>query len=80
MGFALETDDELKNAVGKLERKNMDVIVLNSLNDEGAGFMKDTNKVTLIGKSGEREEWPLMSKREVAEKLVIKLEKYLSGK
>lgn len=80
VGFALETDDELKNAVGKLERKNMDVIVLNSLNDEGAGFMKDTNKVTLIGKSGEREEWPLMSKREVAEKLVIKLEKYLSGK
>lgn len=80
VGFALETDDELKNAVGKLERKNMDVIVLNSLNDKGAGFMKDTNKVTLIGKSGEREEWPLMSKREVAEKLVIKLEKYLSGK
>lgn len=48
IGFALETNNELENAIGKLERKNFDFIVLNSLNDKGAGFATDTNKVTMI--------------------------------
>ena len=52
VGFALETDHEADNAQGKLERKNLDFIVLNSLNDKGAGFGYDTNKVTLIDRKG----------------------------
>jgi phosphopantothenoylcysteine decarboxylase/phosphopantothenate--cysteine ligase len=51
VGFALETDDEEKNAKSKLKRKNLDFIVLNSLNDQGAGFKTDTNKITLITNS-----------------------------
>lgn len=73
VGFALETDNEEANAEGKLERKNLDFIVLNSLRDEGAGFRGDTNKVTLIDRAG-REEQPLMSKREVAAVIVDKIE------
>ncbi|MBR0362270.1 MAG: bifunctional phosphopantothenoylcysteine decarboxylase/phosphopantothenate--cysteine ligase CoaBC, partial [Alistipes sp.] len=61
VGFALETDNEEANAEGKLERKNFDFVVLNSLRDKGAGFGGDTNKVTLIDRNG-REEHPLMSK------------------
>lgn len=73
VGFALETDNEEANAEGKLERKNLDFIVLNSLRDEGAGFRGDTNKVTLIDHAG-REEHPLMTKREVAAVIVDKIE------
>ena len=73
VGFALETDNEESNAEGKLERKNLDFIVLNSLRDEGAGFRGDTNKVTLIDRAG-REEYPLMTKREVAAVIVDKIE------
>lgn len=73
VGFALETDNEEANAEGKLERKNLDFVVLNSLRDKGAGFGGDTNKVTLIDKSG-REEYPLMSKHEVAAIIVDKIE------
>ena len=73
VGFALETDNEEANAEGKLERKNLDFIVLNSLRDEGAGFRGDTNKVTLIDRAG-REEHPLMTKREVAAVIVDKIE------
>lgn len=73
VGFALETDNEEANAEGKLERKNLDFIVLNSLRDEGAGFRGDTNKVTLIDRTG-REEHPLMTKREVAAVIVDKIE------
>ena len=54
IGFALETNDELTNAKGKLEAKNADMIVLNSLNDEGAGFGHDTNKITLISRNSEK--------------------------
>ncbi len=74
VGFALETDNEEANAEGKLQRKNFDFVVLNSLRDAGAGFRGDTNKVTLIDRNG-REEHPLMSKREVAEVIVDKIEK-----
>ena len=73
VGFALETDNEEANAEGKLERKNFDFVVLNSLRDKGAGFGGDTNKVTLIDRNG-REEHPLMSKREVAAVIVDKIE------
>ena len=74
VGFALETDNEEANAEGKLQRKNFDFVVLNSLRDAGAGFRGDTNKVTLIDRSG-REEYPLMSKQKVASVIVDKIEK-----
>lgn len=70
VGFALETDNELQNAEGKLKRKNLDYIVLNSLRDAGAGFGVDTNKVTILGADGSRMESPLMSKQEVARMIV----------
>ena len=54
VGFALETNDEEKNALEKLQRKNLDFIVLNSLNDQGAGFKKDTNKITIIDKQQQK--------------------------
>ncbi len=66
VGFALETNNELENAIGKLERKNLDMIVLNSLNDKGAGFEKNTNKVTIIDSSKNISEFPLKTKTEVA--------------
>ena len=70
IGFALETDNELDNARHKLEKKNLDYIVLNSLRDKGAGFGVDTNRVTIIGRSGASLETPLLSKKEVAEVIV----------
>ncbi len=66
VGFALETENELENAKGKLKKKNLDLIVLNSLQDKGAGFQKETNKVTLIDKSENISEFSLKSKSEVA--------------
>ena len=72
VGFALETDNEASNAQGKLERKNLDFIVLNSLRDEGAGFGYDTNKVTLIDRKGSQE-LPLQSKKNVAKAIIDKL-------
>ena len=72
VGFALETDNEASNAQGKLERKNLDFIVLNSLNDKGAGFGYDTNKVTLIDRKG-IQELPLQSKKSVAKAIIDKL-------
>ena len=73
VGFTLETDNEEANAEGKLQRKNFDFVVLNSLQDAGAGFRGDTNKVTLIDRNGS-EEHPLMSKRNVAKVIVDKIE------
>lgn len=67
VGFALETNNELENAIGKLRRKNLDMIVLNSLNDQGAGFKSDTNKVSIIDKSEKISEFSVKSKAEVAE-------------
>ena len=72
VGFALETNDELNNAQDKLERKNLDFIVLNSLRDEGSGFGYDTNKVTLIDRKN-TEEYPLQSKKDVAKVIISKL-------
>lgn len=65
IGFALETENELENAKGKLERKNLDFIVLNSLNDEGAGFKSDSNKITIVSRD-EVKKFELKSKTEVA--------------
>ena len=78
IGFALETNDEIANANRKLQKKNMDFIVLNSLNDKGAGFQHDTNKIRIIKKSGEEIlEFELKSKKEVAEDIVDELVKLL---
>lgn len=73
VGFALETENEFAHASAKLKNKNLDLIVLNSLNDEGAGFGTDTNKVTLISAAGEPEQTPLLSKREIAAVVVDKV-------
>lgn len=70
VGFALETDHELDNAAEKLRRKNLDMIVLNSLRDKGAGFGTDTNKVSIIRADGSREDFGLKQKREVAADIV----------
>ncbi len=67
VGFALETNNELENAKGKLKRKNLDLIVLNSLKDKGAGFKKATNKVTLIDKQDIITEFGVKPKNEVAQ-------------
>lgn len=76
VGFALETHDEQTHAEAKLAKKNLDFIVLNSLRDAGAGFRGDTNKVTFIDRTG-HEELPLLSKAEVAVRIVDKIEKHL---
>lgn len=70
IGFALETHDEKKNALLKLERKRMDAIVLNSLRDEGAGFGTDTNRVTILSANGNSIELPLQSKSDIADKII----------
>lgn len=66
VGFALETDNEQTNATGKMQRKNLDMIVLNSLRDKGAGFGTDTNKITVFKRNGNHTEYPLKSKSAVA--------------
>ncbi|MDD4704077.1 MAG: bifunctional phosphopantothenoylcysteine decarboxylase/phosphopantothenate--cysteine ligase CoaBC [Bacteroidales bacterium] len=73
VGFALETDNELENAKKKLTKKNLDFIVLNSLNDKGAGFGTSTNKITIIDKNNKIEHFKLKSKEEVAVDIVNKL-------
>ena len=74
IGFALETNNALANAQEKLERKNLDLIVLNSLKDEGAGFGHDTNKVTMIQKGTDPEVLPLLSKSATARAILDHLE------
>ncbi|HEY0900220.1 MAG TPA: bifunctional phosphopantothenoylcysteine decarboxylase/phosphopantothenate--cysteine ligase CoaBC, partial [Sphingobacteriaceae bacterium] len=73
VGFALETHDEESNALSKLQRKNLDFIVLNSLNDKGAGFKGDSNKITIIDKTLKKEEFPLKTKSEVAKDICLKI-------
>jgi phosphopantothenoylcysteine decarboxylase/phosphopantothenate--cysteine ligase len=77
VGFALETNDGLKHAAGKLERKNFDLIVLNTLEDKGAGFGTETNKITLMDKSGNIDTFGLKLKTEVARDIVGKIKKML---
>ena len=70
VGFALETENETANAISKLERKNLDFIVLNSLRDKGAGFGHQTNKVTFINRNKTIIEFALQSKTQVAENIL----------
>lgn len=70
IGFALETNNEEFNAMKKMEEKNFDFIVLNSLNDQGAGFGHDTNKVTILSRDGKKQSFSLKSKNEVARDIV----------
>lgn len=70
IGFAMETHNEINNAQRKLDKKNLDLIVLNSLRDEGSGFGTDTNRVTFISKHGNMDQKPLKSKTEVAKDIV----------
>ena len=70
VGFALETHDEEANALRKLRSKNLDMIVLNSLQDKGAGFGVDTNKVTLLYADGTKKDLPLLLKQEVADAII----------
>ena len=80
VGFALETDNESTNAQGKLERKNLNFIVMNSLRDKNAGFQVDTNKVTVFTDNGDVIEGECKSKRAVAHDIVDILQTYLSTK
>jgi phosphopantothenoylcysteine decarboxylase/phosphopantothenate--cysteine ligase len=72
IGFALETENEMTNAQQKLQDKNFDFIVLNSLQDKGAGFSVDTNKITIISKAS-NEKFPLKSKKAVAKDIVDRI-------
>ena len=77
-GFALETEHETVNAQEKMQRKNLDFIVLNSLREQGAGFRVDTNKVTIFEQNGNKTEYPMKSKREVAADIVDVLSEYIA--
>ena len=70
VGFALETDNEIKNAKSKLKNKNLDMIVLNSLTSKNSGFEYDTNKITIIYKNGKKKDFPLQSKFQTANKIL----------
>ena len=70
VGFALETNDEKENALRKLNNKNLDFIVLNSLKDKGAGFATDTNKISILDKNGDIRSFPLKSKKLVAKDII----------
>lgn len=70
IGFALETNNEIVNAQDKLKRKNLDAIVLNSLQDKGAGFGTDTNKISIFFANGNRQDFPLKAKTEVAKDII----------
>jgi phosphopantothenoylcysteine decarboxylase/phosphopantothenate--cysteine ligase len=79
IGFALETNDEEMNAITKLQKKNLDFIVLNSLNDAGAGFKKDTNKITIIDRQLQKTTFELKSKDEVAKDICLKVAELING-
>ena len=73
VGFALETDNELKNAKTKMNDKNLDMIILNSLNDKKSGFEFDSNKITILNKSGRVTKLSLMSKFSAANKILSEI-------
>lgn len=77
VGFALETNDEIVNANRKLQKKNLDFIVLNSLNDKGAGFQHDTNKIKIIKRTGEEQSFELKSKTDVAVDIIDEVVRHL---
>jgi len=79
VGFALETENEIENAKSKIQKKNLDFIVLNSLNDKNSGFGTTTNKVTFIDKNFNIEQFPLQSKEKVAKDIVKKIVKHYTN-
>ena len=76
VGFALETNNEKENALKKLNQKNADFIILNSMNDEGAGFGLDTNRITIFDKNKKEYKFPTKTKKEVAEDIVNTIIQY----
>jgi len=80
VGFALETTDGLKNAKEKLKAKDLDLVVLNNATEPGAGFGVDTNRVTVIGRDGKQQDLKLMSKADLAEVLLDRVEEELRGR
>ena len=80
IGFALETDNEIENAQKKLQSKNADMIVLNSLNDKGAGFEGNTNKVTFIHKGNKIKKLELMEKSLLGQEIVNEILKLINPK
>ena len=79
VGFALETEKEQEHALEKLQKKNFDMIVLNSLNDSGAGFGHDTNRIVIFDKEGSRREYPLKSKKQVAVDIIEQISQKLNA-
>jgi phosphopantothenoylcysteine decarboxylase / phosphopantothenate---cysteine ligase len=79
IGFALETDDEMNNAKSKLSKKGMDMIVMNSLKEEGSGFEHSTNKISIIHKNGDIKEMPLLNKFRAANVILSEL-KFIHSK
>ncbi len=77
IGFALETNEELKHAKEKLAKKNFDIVVLNSLNDKGAGFQFNTNKITIVNRNNKSIKFELKSKEDVATDIILEIEKLL---
>ncbi len=77
IGFALETNDELKHAKGKLTKKNFDLVVLNSLNDKGAGFQFNTNKITIVNRNNKITKFELKEKEAVADDIIYEIEKLI---
>jgi len=77
IGFALETNDETENALKKLNSKNLDMIVMNSLQEKGSGFETETNKVTIFSRSGGKIELPLQSKFQIANQILSEVKKVL---
>ena len=73
VGFAAESENVVKNAAEKLQRKDLDFIVANDITEKSCGFGADTNKVTIIDKEGTTENLPLMNKREVADKILDRI-------
>jgi phosphopantothenoylcysteine decarboxylase/phosphopantothenate--cysteine ligase len=78
VGFALETTDEENYAKEKLKKKNLDLIVLNSLNDKGAGFKSETNKITIFNKALEKTAFETKSKAEVAKDICAEILKLMN--
>jgi phosphopantothenoylcysteine decarboxylase/phosphopantothenate--cysteine ligase len=80
VGFALETDDAIENGKRKLREKQLDLVVVNDASEPGAGFEVDTNRVTLIDRSGATEVLPLLSKPEVADAILDRVERLANGR